>query len=163
MQCEAWQRLGEIHSLLELRPLCSKGSLRFVLLSPLAPSPIFVGELQLKCTKQKKILFVWSNNVGLQDKAVKRFMVRNMVETAAIRDLQDASAIEGNVEIHQKKTRHIICLLFVICYFLFLKPNPTSNTDYRLPKFYIKMQYCISCAVHAHIVRVRSADARKIR
>ena len=56
-------------------------------------------------------------------------MVRNMVETAAIRDLQDASAIE----------------------------------DYRLPKFYIKMQYCISCAVHAHIVRVRSADARKIR
>lgn len=25
------------------------------------------------------------------------------------------------------------------------------------------MQYCISCAVHAHIVRVRSREGRRIR
>jgi small subunit ribosomal protein S26e len=60
---------------------------------------------------------------------VKRFIVRNMVETAAVRDIQEASAIE----------------------------------DYRLPKMYLKMQYCISCAIHAHIVRSRSKEGRRIR
>jgi ribosomal protein S26 len=31
----------------------------------------------------------------VQDKAIKRFIVRNMVETAAHRDLKDASVYEG--------------------------------------------------------------------
>jgi small subunit ribosomal protein S26e len=65
-----------------------------------------------------------------KDKAVKRFIVRNMVETAAIRDIADAS-----------------------CYY----------TGYNLPKIYLKMQYCISCAIHGRIVRVRSVVARKTR
>ncbi len=35
--------------------------------------------------------------------------------------------------------------------------------DFYMPKLYIKQQYCVSCACHARIVRVRSADDRKLR
>eukprot|EP00919_Chromeraceae_sp_WS-2016_P073191 GHVR01173042.1.p1 GENE.GHVR01173042.1~~GHVR01173042.1.p1 ORF type:complete len:133 (+),score=28.17 GHVR01173042.1:53-400(+) len=39
----------------------------------------------------------------------------------------------------------------------------SAYASYNLPKLYIKMTYCVSCAVHAKIVRVRKADDRKIR
>jgi small subunit ribosomal protein S26e len=39
----------------------------------------------------------------------------------------------------------------------------SAYEQYTLPKLFIQQVYCISCGIHARVVRVRSVEARKIR
>lgn len=64
-----------------------------------------------------------------KDKAIKRFIVRNIVDSGALNDIKAACAYEV----------------------------------YTQPKFYTKNYYCVSCAVHSRVVRVRNRVARRNR
>jgi ribosomal protein S26 len=38
-----------------------------------------------------------------------------------------------------------------------------KDEPYTMPKLFVKNQYCVACAIHARIVRVRSTEDKKIR
>ncbi|KAK6349961.1 40S ribosomal protein S26 [Orbilia brochopaga] len=77
-----------------------------------------------------------------KDKAIKRFTIRNMVESAAIRDIIDASVFTDATSGYA---------------------YATTQHGYNIPKMYLKLQYCVSCAIHGKIVRVRSREGRRNR
>jgi small subunit ribosomal protein S26e len=68
-----------------------------------------------------------------KDKAIKRFIIKNMVDGSSKRDIEEMSVYNEGDE------------------------------KYKMPKLYIKNQYCVSCGIHARIVRVRSTVNRRIR
>ncbi len=59
--------------------------------------------------------------------------MRNMVESAAVRDIGDASVYHGAFSDQYS-------MVFGIDFFV----------EYVVPKLYIKIVYCVSCAIHSH-------------
>ena len=70
-----------------------------------------------------------------KDKAIKRFLIKNMVDASSARDIKEVSVYNDG----------------------------TEENQYVMPKLYVKNQYCVSCAIHARIVRVRSGEDRRVR
>ncbi|MCQ2820311.1 MAG: 40S ribosomal protein S26 [archaeon] len=68
-----------------------------------------------------------------KDKAIKRFVIKNMVDGSSKRDIEEMSVYKDTEE------------------------------GYSMPKLFLKNQYCVSCGIHARIVRVRSCINRRIR
>ncbi|VDM34649.1 unnamed protein product, partial [Hydatigera taeniaeformis] len=100
------------------------------------------------------VQFVRCSNCGRccpKDKRIPKFVVRNIVEAAAVKDLTEASLYSG-----------MSFFVFLRCLWL---PSslPYFMLSYALPKLYVKLQYCVSCAIHGKILRSRSKADRKIR
>ena len=92
-----------------------------------------------------------------------------MVESAAVRDISEASIYPGEFPL----------ILFITSYYLL----GNVFLEYTIPKLYIKIAYCVSCAIHSHgessrftvlclsllifwnptVVRVRSREGRRNR
>jgi small subunit ribosomal protein S26e len=66
-----------------------------------------------------------------KDKAIKRFIIKNMVDSSSKRDIEEASAY--------------------------------NEENASMPKLFVKNQWCVACAIHARIVKVRSTENKKIR
>jgi len=67
--------------------------------------------------------------------AIKHFTVRNMVESAAVRDISEASMCPG---------------VFFSPYSWHSLSLTLGDSEYVILKLYIKITYCVSCAIHLH-------------
>ena len=67
-----------------------------------------------------------------KDKAIKRFVIKNMVDASSKRDIEANSAY-------------------------------TEEEKYTMPRLYVKNEWCVACAIHGRIVRVRSGEDRRVR
>jgi small subunit ribosomal protein S26e len=66
-----------------------------------------------------------------KDKAIKRYVIKNMVDGSSKRDIEEASAYDQD--------------------------------QAAMPKLYMKNQWCVACAIHARIVKVRKCEDQRVR
>lgn len=64
-------------------------------MAPRAASTLRLYGSQFVFSQVRRVRCESSGVMVPKDKAIKRFIVRNMVDASAIRDLQDACAIDG--------------------------------------------------------------------
>ena len=79
-----------------------------------------------------------------------------MVETAAVRDISEASVYPGEL---LTSTYYFLWSTFLTLHHIVF----CEWIEYVIPKLYIKIAYCVSCAIHSHVVRVRSREGRRNR
>lgn len=65
-----------------------------------------------------------------KDKAIKRFIIKNLVDASSKRDIEEASAYATENKEAAKEDLQL------------------------LPKLFIKNEYCVSCAIHSRVVKV---------
>lgn len=87
------------------------------------------------CNKGKSISVHCNNCTRLvpKDKAIKRYVIKNMVDGSSKRDIEEATAYKD------------------------LETIPS------MPRLYIKNQWCVSCAIHSRVVKVRKTEDKRIR
>lgn len=66
-----------------------------------------------------------------KDKAIKRFVIKNLVDGSSKKDIEDVSAY--------------------------------NEENAAMPKLYVKNQWCVACAIHARVVKVRSTEEKRVR
>ena len=74
----------------------------------------------------KRVFCEASGSMVPKDKAVKRFMVRNIVESAAIRDLQESCVFDSYVLPKLYRKVYYCCLLYT-------SPSPRDRQKSRMP------------------------------
>lgn len=92
--------------------------------------------------------------------------MKNIVEQAAVRDLAEASVFDGVSSGQELHAAHgcVAPCVSLLCGSPSAVPLPShTHTEYALPKLYLKMHYCVSCAIHSKQVRNRSKEGRRDR